>query len=93
MAENLKTRQVTYIARFWISLPPTTTSQKKYLFSSDHRSQTLQSEVSTWMGDRLGIPRVVGFKCFTFGFAFLNEGCFPYHCFLNQNFKHYASFL
>ena len=41
MAENLKTRQVTYIARFWISLPPTTTSQKKYRLSSDHRSQTL----------------------------------------------------
>ena len=59
MAENLRTRQVTYIARFWISLSPTTTSQKKYRF----------------------------------GFAFLSEGCFPYHCFLNQNFKHYASFL
>ena len=41
MAENLKTRQVTYIARFWISLSPTTTSQKKYRLSSDHRSQTL----------------------------------------------------
>ena len=32
MAENLRTRQVTYIARFWISLSPTTTSQKKYRF-------------------------------------------------------------
>ena len=81
MAENLRTRQVTYIARVWISLPPTTTSQKKYRFSSDHRSQTLQSEVSTWMGDRLGIPRVVGFKCFSFGIPSLKERCSPYHFF------------
>ena len=32
-----------------------------YRFSSDHRSQAWSGEVSTWMGDRLGILRVVDF--------------------------------
>ena len=33
------------------------------------------------MGDRLGIPRVVGFKCFSFGIPFLKERCSPYNFF------------
>ena len=32
-----------------------------YRFSSDHRSQVMSGGVSTWLGDRLGIPRVVDF--------------------------------
>ena len=39
----------------------TTIPLGKYRFSSDHRSQARSGEVSTWMGDRLGIPRVVDF--------------------------------
>ena len=35
----------------------------KYRFSSDHRSQATSGEVSTWMGDRLGILRAVDFFC------------------------------
>ena len=34
---------------------------RKNRFSSDHRSQVRIGEVSTWMGDRLGILRVVDF--------------------------------
>ena len=34
---------------------------RKNRFSSDHRSQVWLGEVSTWMGDRLGILRVVDF--------------------------------
>ena len=41
----------------------------KYRFSSDHRSQATSGEVSTWMGDRLGIPRAVDFF-FSFFFFF-----------------------
>ena len=41
-------------------LLPTTISRWIYRFSSDHRSQAASSLVSTWMGDRLGIPSVVG---------------------------------
>ena len=37
----------------------TTIPQGKHRFSSDHRSYTLSGEVSTRMGDRLGIPGVV----------------------------------
>ena len=33
----------------------------KYRFSSDHRSQATSGSVSTWMGDRLGIPSAVDF--------------------------------
>ena len=36
----------------------------KNRFSSDHRSQVWLSEVSTRMGDRLGILRVVDFPFF-----------------------------
>ena len=42
---------------------PTTIPRWIYRFSSDHRSQAASGPVSTWMGDRLGIPGVVGF-CF-----------------------------
>ena len=34
---------------------------------SDHRSQVLSGGVSTWLGDRLGIPRVVDFLDIYFG--------------------------
>ena len=40
----------------------TITPQRKHRFSSDHRSQALSGEVSTWTIDRLGIPRVVGYS-------------------------------
>ena len=36
----------------------------KYRFSSDHRSQATSGSVSTWMGDRLGIPSAVDFFLF-----------------------------
>ena len=39
----------------------TTIPQGKHRFSSDHRSEALSGGVSTWMGDRLGIPCVVDF--------------------------------
>ena len=39
----------------------TTIPPGKNRFSSDHRSQVWLGEVSTWMGDRLEIPRVVDF--------------------------------
>ena len=42
----------------------TATSRWKYRFSSEHRSQTTSSPVSTWMGDRLGIPGAVSFYLF-----------------------------
>ena len=42
-------------------LMSTTIPPGKYRFSSDHRSQVRIGEVSTWMGDRLGILRVVDF--------------------------------
>ena len=40
----------------------TTIPSGKYRFSSDHRSETGLGGASTWMGDHLGILRVVG--CF-----------------------------
>ena len=42
-------------------LTSTTIPPGKNRFSSDHRSQVLLVEVSNWMGDRLGILRVVDF--------------------------------
>ena len=42
-------------------LTSTTIQPGKNRFSSDHRSQVWLGEVSTWMGDRLGILRVVDF--------------------------------
>ena len=42
-------------------LMSTTIPPGKNRFSSDHRSQVRIGEVSTWMGDRLGILRVVDF--------------------------------
>ena len=42
-------------------LMSTTIPLGKNRFSSDHRSQVWLGEVSTWMGDRLGILRVVDF--------------------------------
>ena len=53
----------------------------KYRFSSDHRSQATSGEVSTWMGDRLGIPRAVDFV-FLFVVFFLFLG-FALLCFLS----------
>ena len=43
-------------------LTSTTIPPGKNRFSSDHRSQVWLGEVSTWMGDRLGIIRVVDFE-------------------------------
>ena len=45
-------------------LTSTTIPSEKKQFSSDHRSQVWLGEVSTWMGDRLGILRVVDFPFF-----------------------------
>ena len=42
-------------------LSSTTIPPGKNRLSSDHRSQVWLGEVSTWMGDRLGILRVVDF--------------------------------
>ena len=42
-------------------LMSTTTPPGKNRFSSDHRSQVWLGEVSTWIGDRLEILRVVNF--------------------------------
>ena len=42
-------------------LMSTTIPPGKNRFMSDHRSQVWSGEVSTWMGDRLGMLRVVGF--------------------------------
>ena len=42
-------------------LSSTTIPPGKNRFWSDRRSQVRMGEVSTWMGDRLGILRVVGF--------------------------------
>lgn len=42
------------------SLSPTTIPRWVYLFPSAHRSQAALGVVSTWMGDRLGTPHVVG---------------------------------
>ena len=42
-------------------LTSTTIPPGKNRFSSGHRSQVWLGEVSTWMGDRLGILRVVDF--------------------------------
>ena len=42
----------------------TTIPRGKNRFSFDHRSQVWLGEVSTWMGDRLGILRVVDFPFF-----------------------------
>ena len=50
-------------------LSSTTIPPGKNRFSSDHRSQVWLGEVSTWMGDRLGILRVVDF---TFSYATSN---------------------
>ena len=47
---------------------PTTIPRWIYRFSSDHRSQAASGPVSTWMGDRLGIPGVVGFCFFSLPF-------------------------
>ena len=49
---------------------PTTIPPWIYRFSSDHRSQARSGQVSTWMGDRLGTPGVVGFTLFYYFFAY-----------------------
>ena len=55
------------IINFWVKntsfqyLMSTTIPLGNNQFSSDHRSQVRLGEVSTWMGDRLGILRVVDF--------------------------------
>ena len=55
-----------YSASFQVFPSSTTTPQGMYRFSSDHRSQVLSGGVSTWLGDRLGIPRVVDFLDISF---------------------------
>ena len=45
-------------------LTSTTIPPGKNRFSSDHLSQDWLGEVSTWMGDHLGILRVVDFPLF-----------------------------
>ena len=45
-------------------LTSTTKPSGKNRFSSDHRSYVWLDEVSTWMGDRLGIFCVVDFPFF-----------------------------
>ena len=45
-------------------LTSTTIPPRENRFSSDHRSQVWLGEVSTWMGDHLGILRVVDFPLF-----------------------------
>ena len=45
----------------FLYLTSTTKPPGKNRFSSDHRSQVWLGEISTWMGDRLGILRVVDF--------------------------------
>ena len=49
---------------FKASLLSTAIPRWKYRFSSDHRSQATSGSVSTWMGDRLGIPSAVDFFLF-----------------------------
>ena len=46
------------------NLVPTTIPRRNYWFSFDHQSQATSGTVSTWMGDRLGTPCVVGFSFF-----------------------------
>ena len=48
------------------NLVPTTIPRRNYWFSFDHQSQATSGTVSTWMGDRLGTPCVVGFFFFIF---------------------------
>lgn len=43
------------------SFSTTAIASRKHRFSSDHRSETGSRQVSTWMGDLLGIPGVVVF--------------------------------
>lgn len=45
---------------------PTAIPCWKYRFSSDHRSQAASGAVSTWEGDHLGTPRVVGIFLFIY---------------------------
>ena len=45
-------------------LTSTTIPPEKNRFSSNHRSQVWLGEVSTWMGDHLGLLRVVDFAFF-----------------------------
>ena len=64
----------------------------KYRFSSDHRSQATSGQVSTWMGDRLGIPGAVDFfflrHCFCLVFCFF---VFPHSLTLCSSFSPYLS--
>lgn len=53
------------------SSQPTAIPRWVYRFSSEHRSQAAPGGVSTWMGDRLGTPHVVGIHYF-FVFFFNN---------------------
>ena len=45
-------------------LTSTTIPSEKNRYSFDHRCQVWLGEISTWMGDRLGILRVVDFPFF-----------------------------
>ena len=45
-------------------LTSTTIPSEKNRYSSNHRSHVWLGEIKTWMGDRLGILRVVDFPFF-----------------------------
>ena len=65
------------MAKIYESFPSTIIPQGKNWLSFDPRSQTLSGEDSTWMVDRLEIPRVVVFFFFFFLITPLNRfGCF-----------------
>ena len=61
-AVNCSVRKQKWNSLFNPVLSSTVISRWKHRFSSDHRSWATSSPVSTWMGDRLGIPGAVGFS-------------------------------
>ena len=80
---NFRRRWITICGRYYLtqivalktlffkaSLLSTAIPRWKYRFSSDHRSQATSGSVSTWMGDRLGIPSAVDY------FFFLIISCY-----------------
>ena len=65
--------------------------QGKHWFSSDHRSSSLSGKVSTWMGDRLGIPCVVNILAKSqFGFFYCIRLVFDFSE-TNYTFVNYQS--
>ena len=96
IANNSRFKNHTDNSRNYVS---TAIPRWKYRFSSDHRSQATSGEVSTWMGDRLGIPRAVDFFCFSFPFLFLFFICALYwwsvhhHCHFDTSDRHLSLLL